>query len=238
MEECGDASGWFAEYAVAQLGTQCSTRPEWVAWIDGDHGHDRAHHEAGDGAREAVIVLWARDARAARRGLLALGLESRLNADVHVLLPRGLVGQLQRCAAARNNAELHVHGGSILARKGARAAGADADADGAVANEAHTWPGWCAQLPASLAPAARPPKAYEAWATIAILDGTDLDRLRERRAASSADGRKSALAKVEALSSRLLELDPQVRRSTCTDCCSIATYMSRSWCSARRRRWA
>ena len=54
---------WFAEHARMQLapGSGCSSRPLWIAWM-------------GTALGEVFVVFWAADVRAARRGVLALGL--------------------------------------------------------------------------------------------------------------------------------------------------------------------
>ena len=73
LTECGDATGWFAEYALAQLapGSNCSSRPAWVAWMDtvAVAAPESADEEARASA-EPVVVLWSQDARAARRAIL------------------------------------------------------------------------------------------------------------------------------------------------------------------------
>jgi hypothetical protein len=112
LAERGDASGWFAEYAMAQLapGANCSSRPAWVAWTDA----------AALGNEELVVALWSQDARAARRAILALQLH-RATSAVHILLPRAFVPQLERCANERDDTELELHGDTLPQRAQRRA---------------------------------------------------------------------------------------------------------------------
>ncbi|EOD11291.1 hypothetical protein EMIHUDRAFT_226509 [Emiliania huxleyi CCMP1516] len=83
---------WLAEHAAMQLSesSRCASEPRWVAW----RSPCRSDDAADGGSSPRIVLLWAEDARAARRAVLALDL--RRACPVRVLLPRGHLEELSR----------------------------------------------------------------------------------------------------------------------------------------------
>ena len=178
---------WLPEHAAMQLSesSRCASEPRWVAW----RSPCRSDDAADGGSSPRIVLLWAEDARAARRAVLALDL--RRACPVRVLLPRGHVEQLARCAYEAESGAIELE----LDR--ADAAPPCPQPGGALGDGT--------PLPAA---AGWPARDYEAWAGLLERRGEALEQLRARRAAAAAEDERLARGKLEELSRLLLGLDP------------------------------
>ena len=198
LEKHSVSSGeWFAEHARMQLapGMSASSRPLWLAWM-------------GTALGEVFVMFWAADERAARRGVLELGL-GRAARATHVLLPHTLLRQLRRCAYESEELEL------LERACPAKACDAASDvSDGGVERmteaQAEPWPASWAVLPAPLHPAAEPSDECDGliWATLLERRGEALAQLRERRAQAASLDESAARAKQEEVMRQLRAKDP------------------------------
>ena len=192
-----ESGEWFAEHARMQLapGSGCSSRPLWLAWM-------------GTALGEVFVVLWAAEERAARRGVLELGLGHAACAT-HVLMPHALHRQLRRCAYESEDLELLQRACPSEACDAASDAGAGATGQGAAAH-AEPWPASWAVLPTPLHPTTGPADACDglAWATLLVHRGEALARLRERRARAADADEVAAREKQEAVVRQLRTKDP------------------------------
>jgi len=188
---------WFAEHAAMQLqpDSGCTSRPLWLAWM-------------GTALGEVFVVFWGADERAARRGVLELGL-GRAARATHVLLPHTLHRQLRRCAYESEDLDLLLRGCSFEACDAASDAGEDGTHHGAETH-AEPWPASWAVLPAPLHPTTglADPCDGLVWATLLAHRGESLARLRERRAQAADADEAAARKKQEEVVWQLRAKDP------------------------------
>lgn len=222
---------WLAEHATAQLSaaSACTSKPQWVAWCAsmadatlscGATAHANSVAGASTGAAR-IVILWAEDARAARRAVLELQL--RRACPVHVLAPRAFLEQLERCACEAESGAIDwaVHPAAEAleprdASEGPVAPGGGTGRDPAGSNGSGTGGGtgtpWTAGLLADGSPSPQgvqlPAADFEAWGFLFAVHGQALADLRTRRAAAAAADAAVTRQKVSELSGMLLALDP------------------------------
>lgn len=227
---------WYAEHARAQLSptSGCESRPAWVARVAvdavaesssalgggeddlpvvGDEEETSTH--AATRGRRVSVSLWASDAKAARRALLALQLE-RTGLSVHVhayaCVPAGASGsgggsggvgyaaQVRRWAYEHDTYELRDevdHEASSVPVGLIPVGPRGSHGDGGSGGNGGGSEGGAADAGAAL---------YSAVLHAATASA-DLARLRESRASSAEADGQLAWAKIERLSQRLLRLD-------------------------------
>jgi len=216
---------WFAEHASAQLSSAsaCITKPQWAAWCAPAAGiSDCEAGESSDGAAgpsagvlaevggdataaagARIVVLWAEDARAARRAVVALQL--RRACPVRVLLPRAFFEQLERCACEAESGSVDF---GHLSATDALELSVDGLAGGSSGASGHG----AVLLPdGSPVPdgASSAPRGFEAWGSLFELSGEALVVLRERRVVSAEEDAAETRRKISELSRALLALDPE-----------------------------
>jgi hypothetical protein len=221
---------WLAEHATAQLSSAsaCTSKPQWVAWCAAMAGAPSSSDTAASADLEAsgsaarIVVLWAEDARAARRAVLALQL--RRACPVLVLMQRAFLEHLERCACEAESGAIdwavHHPAAASPQLRDARSdqdAGGDETGSGRNAPESNgsgtgTGTPWAAGLLADGSPLPQgiqlPAGDFEAWGSLFEVHDQALAELRARRAADAEADAAATRRKVSELSAMLLALDP------------------------------
>ena len=172
-------AGWYAEHARAQLAPNSGCESK-PAWI-ARVAHAARSSASGEPTLCRLLSLWSADGKATRRALLALQLVQRgMSVEVRAFGDSGdFAAQVQRWAYEQEAFELR----EALGASGSSSSSSSGGSGSGVG------PSYAATLHAA--------------------QGEELERLRKtRNEAAEADG-ALAWAKIEDLSKRLLELDPE-----------------------------